>query len=57
MKRANDPKDGEDTDGDGSREDDLKAWNMERLVALANMMETEAMVQVFDRNESEKCVT
>jgi len=44
MKRA-DPRDGEDTDD--SRDDDLKAWNMERLVALANMMEAEAMVLVF----------
>ena len=42
MRRA-DPKDGDDT-ADDSREDDLKAWNMDRLVALTSMMEAEAMV-------------
>lgn len=43
-KRA-DPKDGDGT-ADDSRDDDLKAWNMERFVALASMMEAEAMVIV-----------
>jgi len=44
MKRA-DPKDGDVTAVD-SRDDDLMAWNMERLVALASMMEADAMVIV-----------
>eukprot|EP00985_Skeletonema_marinoi_P028301 scaffold24469_cov108-Skeletonema_marinoi.AAC.1 len=44
MKRA-DPKDCDVTAVD-SRDDDLMAWNMERLVALASMMEADAMVIV-----------
>jgi hypothetical protein len=44
MRRA-EPKEGDDTTDDDSRDDDdLMAWNMERLVALASMIEAEAMV-------------
>ncbi len=50
MERA-DPNDGDET-ADDSRDDDLKALNMERLVALASMMEAEAMVIVESELES-----
>jgi hypothetical protein len=45
MRRA-EPKDGEeDTATDDSRgDDDLTAWNIDRLVAFASMMEAEAML-------------
>ena len=46
MKRA----DLNDGAADDSRDvDDLTAWNKERLVALASMMEAEAMVSVYLR--------
>jgi hypothetical protein len=54
MRRA-EPKD------DSRDDDDLMAWNMERLVALANMIEAEAMVlknnlSNSSNSESECCV-